>query len=128
MAVCEYCGSQIPTTARVCPYCNALNQNMQPNLLTNDPQTIEELRVWYKERNLPPENITRFFIGKDNREPKAFGIYQDGDNFVVYKNTADGVRHEHYRGTNESVAVRELLLKLKEIILKQKLYNAQRRG
>lgn len=29
-----------------------------------EPKTIEELKIWYKEHNLPDEKITRFFIGK----------------------------------------------------------------
>ena len=26
------------------------------------PTTIEELKEWYRLKNLPPENVTRFFI------------------------------------------------------------------
>ena len=47
------------------------------------PRTIEELKAWYAAHHLPPEDVTRFFIGKDVREPRAFGIYRDGDCFVT---------------------------------------------
>lgn len=65
-----------------------------------EPKTIEELKQWYVVHNLPDETITRFFIGKNYQEPKAFGIYQElvtGD-FVVYKNKADETRAVRYQG------------------------------
>ena len=54
----------------------------------------------------------RFFIGEDQREPKAYGIYRDGNDFIVYKNKADGQRAIRYQGPDEAHAVRELFLKL----------------
>ncbi|MBR2289705.1 MAG: hypothetical protein IJ867_03665 [Clostridia bacterium] len=86
------------------------------------PQTIEELKQWYKDRNLPDENITRFFIGKNYTKAKAFGIYQDEKtgNFVVYKNKANSIRVIRYEGPDEAKAVTELYLKLKEEIANQK--------
>jgi hypothetical protein len=56
----------------------------------------------------------RFFVGEDFKEPKAFGIYQDGDDFVVYKNKANGQRAVRYRGPDEAYAVSELFQKLLE--------------
>lgn len=41
------------------------------------PKTIEELKQWYVDHKLPDENITRFFIGKNYTEKRAFGIYKD---------------------------------------------------
>lgn len=65
----------------------------------NQPKTIEELRQWYIDKNLPPEDVTRFFIGKNILEPKAFGIYENEfHEFVVYKNKADGERAIRYQG------------------------------
>lgn len=87
------------------------------------PQTIEELKAWYTAHNLPPEEVTRFFIGKDYKEPKVFGIYQDGERFIVYKNKADGSRAIRYEGGDEAYAVNELYLKLKEEIARQKAQN-----
>ena len=60
-------------------------------------KTIEELKSWYIARKLPPEETTRFFIGKNIKEPRAFGIYQDGNKFIVYKNKADGSRAVRYK-------------------------------
>jgi hypothetical protein len=71
--------------------------------------------------HLPPEEITRFFIGKDIREPKAFGIYRDGSgNFVVYKNKSTGERAVRYQGADEQYAVNELYQRLKAEIADQK--------
>ena len=44
----------------------------------------------------------------------AFGIYQDGEDFVVYKNKANGERAVRYRGPDEAHAVDELFTKLLE--------------
>lgn len=91
---------------------------------SKQPLTIEELRQWYIDRHLPPEDVTRFFIGKNIHEPKAFGIYKDenGD-FVVYKNKANGERAVRYQGRDEVFAVSELLNRLKEEILLRKGKN-----
>lgn len=67
--------------------------------------------------------MTRFFIGEDYKEPKAFGIYQDGNRFIVYKNKADGSRAIRYDGLDEAYAVNEIYLKLKEEIANQKARN-----
>ena len=91
---------------------------------SKQPSTIEELRQWYKDRKLPPENVTRFFIGKNIREPKAFGIYKDENGeCVVYKNKANGERAVRYQGRDEAFAVGELLNRLKEEILLRKGKN-----
>ena len=124
---CEYCGSYIEETDKKCPYCNAVNRNFK-RIVSGTPQTIEELKRWYADRKLPPEEMTRFFIGKDIQEARAFGIYQDGSDFVVYKNKDDGSRAIRYRGTDEAYAVNELYLKLKSEILNQKSRNTGRSG
>lgn len=86
------------------------------------PETIEELKYAYQDKNLPPEEVTRFFIGKDYKLPRAFGIYKDDvtGNFVVYKNKADGVRAIRYEGKDEAYAVKQLYEKLEEEIINQK--------
>ena len=91
------------------------------------PRTIEELKAWYVSHHLPPEDVTRFFIGKDVREPRAFGIYRDGDCFVVYKNKDDGSRAVRYHGPDEGYAVNELYLRLKQEIANQKGRNGEKR-
>ena len=84
---CDYCGNTYEDTASQCPNCGAPNPSHQNS---NNPKTIEELKIWYRDRNLPAPEVTRFFIGVDYKEPKAFGIFKDANGeFVVYKNKAD---------------------------------------
>lgn len=123
---CEYCGSFILDTEATCPKCGAVNEN-HSRVADTTPKTIEELKNWYVARNLPPENVTRFFIGKDVKEPKAFGIFEKHGTFTVYKNKADGSRAVRYKGTDEAYAVNELYLRLKEEILNQKKHNMDRK-
>ena len=124
---CEYCGARIEDTADKCPNCGAANTNVKRTVNTT-PKTIEELKSWYRARNLPPYETTRFFIGIDYRQPRAFGIYKDGNEFVVYKNKDDGSRAVRYRGTDEAYAVNELYLKLKSEILNQKARSSGSRS
>ena len=123
---CEYCGSMIEETADKCPFCGATN-NAVKRTADKTPKTIAELQQWYQDRHLPPYEITRFFIGINYKKPKAFGIYQDGDQFIVYKNKANGERAIRYQGTDEAYAVNELYLKLKSEILNQKANNQTRK-
>ena len=77
------------------------------------PRTIEELKEYCAERGMPLLKM-RFFIGEDYRNPKAFGIYRDGRNFIVYKNKANGQRAVRYQGPDEAFAVSEIFAKLLE--------------
>lgn len=125
---CEYCGNFIDDSDEKCPYCGAANNGIR-RTGNGVPRTIEELKQWYIDHNLPDENTTRFFIGSDYAGPKAYGIYKqpDGD-FVVYKNKSDGSRATRYVGKDEAYAVQEIYLKLKEQITLQKehMYNVNR--
>ena len=108
------------------PFCGATN-NAVKRTADKTPKTIAELQQWYQDRHLPPYETTRFFIGINYKKPKAFGIYQDGDQFIVYKNKANGERAIRYQGTDEAYAVNELYLKLKSEILNQKANNQTRK-
>lgn len=117
---CEFCGSMIDETAKNCPQCGAPLSGAN-RTASEQPKTIEELKAWYIAHHLPPEDVTRFFIGKDITEPKAFGIYKDGNgDFMVYKNKADGQRAVRYKGSDETYAVNELYQRLKAEIADQK--------
>ena len=112
---CEYCGATILSSDRECPQCGAPNPNYVEDMKRTVflPKTIEELKEYCSERGMPLLRM-RFFIGEDFKEPKAFGIYQDGNEFVVYKNKANGQRAVRYRGPDEEHAVNELFQKLLE--------------
>ncbi|MDO4188556.1 MAG: hypothetical protein Q4D29_06155 [Lachnospiraceae bacterium] len=119
---CEYCGSYIDEHDEFCKQCGAVNANFKRST-DGTPKTITELKIWYENRNLPPKEVTRFFIGEDYKGPRAFGIYEQNGEFIVYKNKDDGTRAERYRGKDEAYAVNEIYLKLKSEILNQKAHN-----
>lgn len=87
------------------------------------PKTIEELKIWYEARGLPPEETTRFFIGKKIDEARAFCIYKEDDIVTVYKNKNDGSRAIRYQGEDEEHAVNEFYLRLKQEIENQKFLS-----
>ena len=124
---CDYCNSMVDETAESCPHCGAPLSGVN-RTASSQPKTIEELQAWYTAHNLPPEYITRFFIGKDIKEPKAFGIYktETGD-YVVYKNKASGERAIRYQGADEAYAVNELYQRLRAEIVDQKANNNVRK-
>ena len=120
---CDYCGSLVDERSKFCPSCGAPLSGAN-RTSDEQPKTIEELQAWYVAHHLPPEYITRFFIGKDIKEPKAFGIYTtyNGD-CVVYKNKSTGERAIRYQGADEAYAVNELYQRLRAEIVDQKSRN-----
>ena len=120
---CDWCGSWINDFDQVCPNCGGVNNNYNRHA-NGVPQTIEELKAWAKEMNLPLEEM-RTFIGEDYKGAKAFGIYKDQTDgtFVVYKNKEDGTRAVRYKGTDEAYAVNELYQKMKERVAVQKAHQ-----
>ena len=98
---CEYCGSMIDDKLEKCPNCGAPNEHMK-RMVNGTPKTIAELADWYKARKLPPYETTRFFIGINYKEPRAFGIYEENGEFIVYKNKDDGSRAIRYQGKDEA--------------------------
>ncbi|MDE6026003.1 MAG: hypothetical protein K2G45_11175 [Lachnospiraceae bacterium] len=88
------------------------------------PKTIDELRMWAEDNNLPLADM-RTYIGMDYRGAKAYGIYKDEETgkFIVYKNKADGTRSVRYEGYDQAYAVNELYMKMQERIEQQKQGN-----
>lgn len=125
---CNYCGNFIEDTKEVCPHCGAINENYK-RVVGDQPQTIEQLKEWYRARGLPEAHVTRFFIGEDYKGARAFGIYQDPytEEFVVYKNKDNGQRAVRYQGKDEAYAVNEIYMRLKQEILQQKSNNIKKR-
>ncbi len=118
---CPGCGAPLEAGWTHCAQCglelkapvesfSVFQETPQPQPITH-PKTIEELGQYCAERGMPLEKM-RFFIGRDYRQARAFGIYRDGDRFVVYKNKADGSRAVRYQGPDEAYAVNELFQKL----------------
>lgn len=119
---CEYCGSYISEKDEFCKQCGAVNAGFKRST-DGTPKTISELKAWYSERNLPPKEVTRFFIGENYKGARAFGIYEEDGEFIVYKNKNDGTRAIRYSGKDEAYAVNEIYLRLKSEILNQKAHN-----
>ena len=71
---CKYCGAVVSSDERYCPNCGAPNEGFVTDsgrrIIT--PSTIEELKEYCAERNMPLLRM-RFFIGEDQREPRAYG-------------------------------------------------------
>ena len=131
---CPYCGSVIRSDQTNCPGCGAPNRSFTPAPSpapapvpaaapgqARQPETIEQLQAFCASRRMPLEKM-RFFIGRDYPYPRAFGIYRDGENVVVYKNKNNGERAVRYRGRDEKRAVGELYDKLLEECHKRGLY------
>ncbi len=129
---CEHCGTMVDGSMTYCTECGAripdAPQEQDGQRSANgQPRTIEELKQWYIAHNLPPEETTRFFIGRNIQERRAFGIYREDDgDIVVYKNKNNGQRAVRYKGPDEAFAVSELLSRLKEEINNQKAGQSSR--
>lgn len=113
--VCTYCGTALSPGDEICPSCGAPNLDYTPGGEggTRKPRTIEELRSFCASKGMPLEKM-RFFIGVDEPSPRCFGIYRQGNRFIVYKNKSDGSRAVRYDGPDEAYAVNELYEKLLE--------------
>ena len=123
IVTCPYCGSPVPSDQKNCPGCGAPNEQYgtEPAAPNQKPKTIEELQAFCRARKMPLRKM-RFFIGEDYRQPKAFGIYRDGDEVVVYKNKDNGERAIRYRGKFEERGVLEIYNKLLDECHRRGLY------
>jgi len=68
---CDYCGNMVEENSQNCPHCGAALSGIN-RMAGGTPQTIEQLRQWYVDHNLPPEDVTRFFYRQKYRFPKSF--------------------------------------------------------
>ncbi len=100
---------------------NSQTTELIPENANQSPRTIEELRKYCLDKGMPLSKM-RFFIGTDFREPRAFGIFRDGENFIVYKNKSDGSRTIRYSGSDEAYAVNELYQKILDECHKRGIY------
>lgn len=112
---CPHCGALVLPEEKFCRQCGtALTAAPATGIAWTPgrvPATIEELQDYCAYHHMPLEKM-RFFVGVDYQEPRAFGIYREGDQCVVYKNKADGSRAVRYHGPDEKHAVGELYAKL----------------
>jgi len=93
--------------------------NEEKKYLPEKVTTYSQLEEVFREFAIDSEK-TRFYIGKDYTDPKAFVIYQDDfGNYVVYKMKADGTRALRYKGPDEEYAVNEYYQKFLEEVRKR---------
>ena len=120
---CRYCGAMISDTCETCPICGAPNEDMIRGS-SDSPRTLEQLIKFCNMRNMPL-NQMRFALGCNMEEPRWFGIYKEGTNFVVYKNKSDGTRVIRYEGPDEAYAVAQIYDKIKSehMLRKEQEYN-----
>ena len=115
---CDYCGNNMNSTDEKCPHCGAPNLHVE-RTAQGVPKTMEELSAFFAANGIS-ESKTRFFIGKDVKDARAFGIYKDENGVItVYKNKSDGSRAVRYQGTDEAYAVNEIYQKFVEERSKQ---------
>ncbi len=108
---CDFCDNFFEDTEEKCPYCSAPNNHIRRHA-KDVPHTIEELKAYCEANKVPVEKM-HFHIGENYKGPRAYGIYKDGEEFIVYKNKSDGSRAVRYSGKDEAYAVNELFQKMR---------------
>lgn len=112
---CNYCGAFMEATDKVCANCAGSNDD-KVSVGGNKVNTLEGLKAYCTRRKVPLKGM-HIHLDEDYREPKAYGIYKDGDNFIVYKNKSDGTRSIRYEGKDEAYAVNEIYLKIRDLMV-----------
>lgn len=70
--------------------------------------SLDALRMWYDRLGLGPDIDSGFAIGHLYVDGPVFGVFRDGDEFVMYRVTKDGKYMERYRGDSEAYPVGQL--------------------
>ena len=82
--------------------------------------SIQDIKNLAEKHNIPLTEM-RFFVGENYTKPKAFGIYEENGEFIVYKNKDNGQRAIRYQGKDEAEAAQILMVKIvEETKLRQK--------
>ena len=94
------------------------------NKLPEMVYSIEEFKALFHEFNIEEDKV-RFYIGKYHLSPKAYGIYQIDENYIVYKNKSNGETFIRYKGPSEEEACKELYTKFLQEVSKRKNLSKQ---
>ncbi len=121
---CEYCDGFYDDQMENCPHCGATNKHIR-RVSDQIPKTIDELKQYCINNNVPVQQM-HFYIGEDYKGPKAFGIFRNGEQVVVYKNKSDGSRAIRYAGKDEAYAVNEIYQKMRSEYANHKAANVNR--
>lgn len=81
--------------------------------------SIEEFKDVFKEFEIDEDKV-RFYLGKYHLAPKAYGIYQIDDDYIVYKIKNNGDTTIRYKGPSEQRACNELYTKFLQEISRRK--------
>lgn len=81
--------------------------------------SIDEFKKVFEDFGIE-EDKTKFYLGKYHLSPKAYGIYQIDDDYIVYKIKNNGDTTIRYKGPNEQIACKELYTKFLQEVSKRK--------
>lgn len=123
---CRYCDRLIDDHVTVCPYCGGTNDAAIRNT-PGTPHTIQELIDFCNKCSIPYKQM-RFFLGENYAGPKAFGIYEENGEYIVYKNKSDGSRVIRYKGNDEAYAVAQIYEKMKDEVNLRKTASSKSAG
>lgn len=108
--LCTFCGIELDDSVEVCPNCG---EKHIKGSFGKVPKTMEELQRFISINDLSAGKMN-FFVNFDYKHARAFGIYIDGSDYVVYENRDDSSRDEKYRGSSEAYAVYLVFKRIRE--------------